>query len=693
MTTLKHDAQGFLVGDHIDLSKAIKDWAGIRADVQAIKRALLGTPHNSPQHRGQDKAVGVAIPHSVSGPVAPRPRKAAIPNPHSVSEPVTPRPGKAAIPNPHHASQTGVHASPQRDQQGCFERRDGQAVADRRSGPGEGLAGQVASRIATAVRESSSGLGEVDPIVKAFREVAVPLSRGYELMTGSDKDKRQESWLRRIYSSLAGLRKEESIFNRAANRSLKNLEDKPVAQAGGGGGGWSLKSLLPDLPDLLPKLPTASGSGLLSGLYKAAKGLSKRAPMIAAAIEATGAIADIYDSETDDKLTRKEKDERAGSAVGGATGGVAGAIAGGKMGAAAGTVIAGPVGTVIGGVAGAALGGYLGHEAGKPIGQAAGSGVNQLRDAQIPKKMASAWADAKGYLLGASQSAGVDPGTLAKITNYESRFNSDAAPITKSGKRLSSAHGYGQFLDGTWTEMVNRYGAKYGVQDAGKLTQSQAAKYRGDKTVQAGMLAEFTRENIAKGRKWGGQDDDANVYAFHNLGDGDATKLLRNLKSAPDMSVRDAFLAGSTREKNRKRVEAVIAGNSGLYGDGSVTVAQAYARMGQKMREGEVFAQDARAAMSPQQPVSISTSPRVNSLPPWATPSIAQSVMVNSKTPTIPAMPPLPAIPDAPDITVPLASNSGPRQPVIVNTPRPDPGRDLQDRRIAHIVTGGLAGW
>lgn len=57
------------------------------------------------------------------------------------------------------------------------------------------------------------------------------------------------------------------------------------------------------------------------------------------------------------------------------------------------------------------------------------------------------------------------------------------------------------------------------------------------------------------------------------------------------MSVRDAFLAGSTREKNRKQVEAVIAGNSGLYGDGSVTVAQAYARMGQKMREGEVFAQ------------------------------------------------------------------------------------------------------
>lgn len=92
--------------------------------------------------------------------------------------------------------------------------------------------------------------------------------------------------------------------------------------------------------------------------------------MIAAAIEATGAIADIYDSETDDKLTRKEKDERAGSAVGGATGGVAGAIIEGKMGAAAGTVIAGPVGTVIGGVAGAALGGYLGHEASKPIGQA-----------------------------------------------------------------------------------------------------------------------------------------------------------------------------------------------------------------------------------------------------------------------------------------------------------------------------------
>ncbi|HEO1661595.1 TPA: hypothetical protein VAK73_003878, partial [Pseudomonas aeruginosa] len=39
---LKHDAQGFLVGDPIDLSKAVADWAAIRDDVRAIRQAVLG---------------------------------------------------------------------------------------------------------------------------------------------------------------------------------------------------------------------------------------------------------------------------------------------------------------------------------------------------------------------------------------------------------------------------------------------------------------------------------------------------------------------------------------------------------------------------------------------------------------------------------------------------------------------------
>jgi len=39
---LKHDAQGFLVGDAVDLGKLTTLWSAIRDDVHAIRQAVLG---------------------------------------------------------------------------------------------------------------------------------------------------------------------------------------------------------------------------------------------------------------------------------------------------------------------------------------------------------------------------------------------------------------------------------------------------------------------------------------------------------------------------------------------------------------------------------------------------------------------------------------------------------------------------
>jgi len=41
-TSLKHDAQGFLVGDPVDLGTLLAVWQGIRDDVRAIRQAVLG---------------------------------------------------------------------------------------------------------------------------------------------------------------------------------------------------------------------------------------------------------------------------------------------------------------------------------------------------------------------------------------------------------------------------------------------------------------------------------------------------------------------------------------------------------------------------------------------------------------------------------------------------------------------------
>lgn len=206
------------------------------------------------------------------------------------------------------------------------------------------------------------------------------------------------------------------------------------------------------------------------------------------------------------------------------------------------------------------------------------------------------WQKAKGDIVGAAKTADVDAGILASIAHFESRgFDSNARPIAKNAAKnkvrqfdgtmaISSAHGYGQFTDATWTDSINKHGAKYGIAGAGSLTKDQAAKYRQDTKIQAAMLAEFTKENVATGKKLGGADDLANVYALHNLGSGEGGgggKFLKALKSNQNAKVSSVLSS------------EVISGNGSLYGDGNITLAEAYKNMGNKMREGESYAKEA----------------------------------------------------------------------------------------------------
>jgi len=300
-------------------------------------------------------------------------------------------------------------------------------------------------------------------------------------------------------------------------------------------------------------------------------------------------------------------------------------------------------------------------------GKQAGGSANQRYD------------DAKPYLLDAAGKAGVDAGTLAKIVAVESGFRAGVKNPN------SSAFGYGQFTDATWNATFKKYAGKYGVDP------EQAGKYRNDESAQAWVMAEFTRENIAKGRKYGGGDDDANVYAFHNLGDGDAIKLLSAIRQTPSMTVRDALLQGVSGEKNKSRIESVISGNSVLYGDGNISAAQAYANMGRFMRKGDVYAADIRKYQGGGDPAAGRTAfpaPPVLAQAP-AAPAM-QTVVASASVPSVPSIPSPPPIQPAPLLTTPLAS-SGSVRPIQVALPSPEIGQDLADRRMAHIVTGGLS--
>ncbi len=207
---------------------------------------------------------------------------------------------------------------------------------------------------------------------------------------------------------------------------------------------------------------------------------------------------------------------------------------------------------------------------------------------------AQRWEQAKGDLVNAAKSAGVDAGIVAMIANFESGFNGAARPISRDASRntvrqfdgtqaISSAYGYGQFTDDTWLSVLQAHGDKYGIPNAAQLTPAQAAAYRTDLKLQANMLAEFTHNNVERGRRLGGADDAANVYALHNLGDTSGTRFLRELSAHP------------TKRVSQVLSDKVIRNNSSLYGDGSITLQEAYRRMGNAMHGGERYANEARS--------------------------------------------------------------------------------------------------
>jgi putative peptidoglycan binding protein len=205
------------------------------------------------------------------------------------------------------------------------------------------------------------------------------------------------------------------------------------------------------------------------------------------------------------------------------------------------------------------------------------------------------WNAAKQELLDAANTAGVDPGVVVKIAGFESGFNPHARPIAShkreelntvtqfdGTKAMSSAYGYGQFLDATWADMVRRHGEKYGVANAADLTdeQTNTAAMRNNTALQAGILAEFTRLNADKGSVLGGADAAANVYAMHNLGGSDGPKFLRSMTAHPDARV-DSVLPSTVIERN-----------SALYGDGSISLSDAYRNMGAQMERYANYADE-----------------------------------------------------------------------------------------------------
>lgn len=127
----------------------------------------------------------------------------------------------------------------------------------------------LGDRMAGAAREIGAGSEEADPTVKAFNEVAQPLSRGFGKIMGDGSDRKQERWYRRFWLMMRGTRRDDREEGKQQRRILKNIERKPTGSDSGSmlwRGIMLLLAPITGMLSLLGGLPIALAGAVIAGL-------------------------------------------------------------------------------------------------------------------------------------------------------------------------------------------------------------------------------------------------------------------------------------------------------------------------------------------------------------------------------------------------------------------------------------------
>jgi hypothetical protein len=141
-------------------------------------------------------------------------------------------------------------------------------------------------------------------------------------------------------------------------------------------------------------------------------------------------------------------------------------------------------------------------------GKGSGGDINSL---PMPKGNRS-YAALKDLIYAASSMVGVDPRLMSVMAAIESGFDFNA----KAG--TSTASGLYQFIDGTWGDMLKKFGSKYGIDPRTRQTDPRANALLG---------GEYIKQNAAYlGAKLKRPLTDTDLYFAHFLGSGGAEKLL-----------------------------------------------------------------------------------------------------------------------------------------------------------------------
>lgn len=644
---LQSDSRGFLVGDPIDLKRMPNDISHIRDDVSAIRRAIAERGRNFSR---ADRALrpGTATP---TGSRRLDPVQAAI------SEGAR----SAVAERIRRVSSASGTVLPGRDSSGRFANGSDGAGGSGGSG-GSGLGNSVIATIGDRLARLTgvaSGIEDADPSVKAMREVAEPLQRGFELFRGD----KQTSWLKKIFKSLNIFHKEDTVYNKAAKKSLKAIEEGQANTVNGSSGG------------------IGAIGGLIAGLggKKALMMMLKKTPVLGSILGLLGIGADVAAIEGDGSLTRREKNKEIGTDVGGFGGTVAGMLAGGKAGAVLGSFL-GPAGTAVGGVVGAGIGMLMGDKFGQVVGSTFGDWVTDLSEADIPGKILSAWDSAVGKFSAAWDQV---KSVTGKAVDVAKEQINDANSYLNKRSGIDVKDMAGKWLERTQSNIGGMIaGAKSGFDWLGKNTttgkiSSRISGSRGSaeeamqilmdkgwtKDDAAAIAANLNRESGFDPRARGDNGQAIGAAQWHKPRQDQFEKLYGKKLADASFEEQIAFVDWEMRN-TYKKAGAAIRSASGVKSK-TAAVEQFYEQSALGQRGGvqpERIADAIKYAA-----INVSGAP------------IAQ----------VPKAPSMPPISEAPKVVEPLSSPTPPQ--FTINLPSQDVGQDLRDKRIAHIASGGIS--
>lgn len=658
--TLKHDAAGFLIGEPLDLGKAVSILETIQADVRAMRQALAGAPSSTPRAPTKiDRAPVTPMRHSgLNSSTISKPEIAAAVN-KQVAAMVQAASKQVAVPQ--------GRVGPTRDARGRFvgasSGLSGSGAQDAKwTGSSQISSDGFVRRMAAAVKEEVSGAEDADPTVKAYKEVAEPLKRGFTTLLGDRDEDKKSGWFRRIWGEIKGMRVEQTAYEKATIRGLKNIEEKPTEIADGGGSwGGMLLTAVTRLGPLLIPIATgvaamAAGFALLMKLFPgsgsgtadkdAAEDIKNNvAEPLKDALKHVGIDKDA-DIEAIREKNRREQNgadeyermDRARAAV-----------------AVAGIDKASPdYGTQL---------------------NLAYKELERQDDLSKKGRLARAWDGIKSF-GNKKKDAAFRTGAQYAQGNIDGLDDAHTRALVASTAETESSGGK--------LDIVNKQGYM-GRYQAGASWLADAGLIRGGSSaVKAAMKADGAKSEW----QWasaGGMSKFLNSSA--NWVDGmskekylasadiqDSAFKVNSDRAYAELVKRGAIQPGDSQEKISGLLKARHLAGIG----GAIAVA------GGKSGPSDANGTSARKYFN-----DLANDPAGFAKAYSVTTQVPQIATVS--LPSMPAMPSAPIIPDAPVIQMPLSSGDTGRN--ITVTPAPaEHGQDLSNRRMAHIVTGGYSG-